>query len=198
MHLSCGRLLSVALLVAGAFGAGLLCAPGGGLLAAKRSEELRFAPSPRGTGPAQQGRGTRDPIGSTETAPEEAPPTNPGAPLVYGGDGNGGGAANGFIAVTGSYGVGTSVLYVLDTEQRQLAVYEARGGSTNSRRLVFVGARRVDLDLRLEAYNDDSEYQYRDLLDEFARRGNAPAAGPTGSVAPGEPSAAGSATSSGG
>ena len=51
------------------------------------------------------------------------------------------------IAVTGSYGVGTSVLYVIDTHTRQLAVYEARGGSPDSAKLFLVGARRIDLEL---------------------------------------------------
>ena len=47
--------------------------------------------------------------------------------------------------MTGSYGVGTSVLYLIDTEKKQLLVYEARGGSQSMRRIVLVGARRIDL-----------------------------------------------------
>ena len=39
-----------------------------------------------------------------------------------------------FLAVTGSYGLGTSVLYLIDAKNRQLAVYEARGGSPDMRR----------------------------------------------------------------
>ncbi len=77
------------------------------------------------------------------------------------------GQANGVIAVTGSYGIGTSVLYVLDTKSQQLAVYEARGGSQNSRRVFLVGARRVDLDLQLEGYNDESEFTYGELRKRF-------------------------------
>ena len=80
-------------------------------------------------------------------------------------------SANGLIAVTGSYGVGTSVLYLIDTERRQLAVYEARGGSEGSRRIYLVGARRIDLDLQLEGYNDESEWQYGDLQRMFQQRG---------------------------
>ena len=80
-------------------------------------------------------------------------------------------SANGFLAVTGSYGVGTSVLYLVDTEKRQLAVYEARGGSAAQRRVVLVGARKIDLDLELEGYNDRSEYPYRRLRGLFDKRG---------------------------
>src|SRR5262249_46294772 len=79
-------------------------------------------------------------------------------------------AGNGFLAVTGSYGVGTSVLYLVDTVNRQLAVYEARGGSAEQRRIVFVGARKIDLDLQIEAYNDRSEYEHPRLRGLFQKR----------------------------
>jgi hypothetical protein len=109
----------------------------------------------------------RTPPPPTGTPPDGAiPPV-----LVYGEDGGSSAAANGFLAVTGSYGVGTSVLYVIDTESRQLAVYEARGGSQGSRRLTLVGARRIDLDLQLEGYNDESEYSYEQLRRRFERVG---------------------------
>lgn len=78
---------------------------------------------------------------------------------------------NGIIAVTGSYGVGTSVIYVIDTNAKQLAVYEARGGSKGGRRLYLVGARRIDLDLRLEGYHDESEYSYQKLREQFEKNG---------------------------
>ena len=81
--------------------------------------------------------------------------------------------ANGYLAVTGSYGVGTSVLYLIDTNTKQLAVYEARGGSPSMRRIMLVAARRIDLDLQLESYNDGSEYDYPTLKRMFDRRENA-------------------------
>jgi hypothetical protein len=56
------------------------------------------------------------------------------------------------IAVTGNYASGSSVLYVIDTKSRNLAVYETRNG----RDLVFVAARKIDYDLRLERYHDKS------------------------------------------
>ena len=63
------------------------------------------------------------------------------------------------------------MLYVVDTNTRQLAVYEARGGSAGQRRIVLVGVRRIDLDLQLPSYNDRSEYEYDDLKRLFDRRG---------------------------
>jgi hypothetical protein len=92
------------------------------------------------------------------------------APLVWGGDSGTSAAANGVIAVTGSYGVGTSVLYVIDTTTRQLAVYEARGGSPDSAKVFLVGARRIDLDLQLQGYNDLSEFDYDRLKRMFESR----------------------------
>ena len=120
-----------------------------------------------------QGRGSgNNPTGPADPKPDE--------PLVYGGDAGQSGSANGFIAVTGSYGVGTSVLYVLDTVTKQLAVYEARGGSAGSRRLYLVGARKIDLDLQLQGYNDESEYEYSELKQLFERnRRSVPGSGKT-------------------
>lgn len=125
--------------------------------------------------------------GNTRTTP---PPSGTGAeseaaPLVYESGGSSSGAARDLIAVTGSYGVGTSVLYVIDAERRQLAVYEARGGSRNGRRVVLVGARRIDLDLQLEGYRDESEHSYDQLRGLFEKQGLiAPGTGAKGVSAP--------------
>lgn len=114
-----------------------------------------------------QGRGPVNPPPVEPTVPT-AP--GPATPVVVPDDGGQSVANNGFLAVTGSYGVGTSVLYLVDTVNRQLAVYEARGGSTEQRRIVLVGARKLDLDLKLEGYNDRSEYDYRRLRDVFEKQ----------------------------
>ncbi len=120
---------------------------------------------------AAQGRGPTNP------PPPPPPPgtTEPGAvpapAVVYSEESGAAASNNGFVAVTGSYGVGTSVLYLVDTVNRQLAVYEARGGSAEQRRIVLVGARRIDLDLQLQGYNDRSEYEYNDLQGLFEKRG---------------------------
>ncbi|MFO1051742.1 MAG: hypothetical protein U1F36_05975 [Planctomycetota bacterium] len=109
------------------------------------------------------------------------PPAN--QPLMLGDDGGVAASANGILAVTGSYGVGTSVLYVIDTNTKQLAVYEARGGTESMRRITLVGARRIDLDLMIEGYNDESEYSYDALRRRFSESGHAaiPAHAPAGS-----------------
>lgn len=118
-----------------------------------------------------QGRGPANPAPTKPepgiTEEKETAPT-----VVYTEDHSSSSAGGGFVAVTGSYGVGTSVLYLVDTVNRQLAVYEARGGSSEQRRIVFVGARKIDLDLQLERYNDRSEYDYRDLRKLFDKRGS--------------------------
>lgn len=109
-----------------------------------------------------EGRGPQPPGATPPIGTKAAPP------LVWGGDSGGSSSSNGILAVTGSYGVGTSVLYVLDTNTKQLAVYEARGGSAGSRKLFLVGARRIDLDLQLVGYNDDSEAEVH--YDQLQRR----------------------------
>jgi hypothetical protein len=117
-------------------------------------------------------------LGAQGRGPVNAPPgpVDPTAPtgqpeLVYSEESGQSSSGNGFVAVTGSYGIGTSVLYLLDTVNKQLAVYEARGGSAEQRRIVLVGARRIDLDLQLQGYNDRSEYEYDKLEDLFEKRG---------------------------
>ncbi len=129
-----------------------------------------------------QGRGP----GPRPEPPKPGAPSKAPAPLYYGAESGQMAAAGGIVAVTGSYGVGTSVLYVIDTNSRQLAVYEARGGSENSRRLTLVGARKIDLDLMLEGYNDDSEWSYEKLRERFQKAGHtvAPGSGVTKDSSP--------------
>jgi len=79
------------------------------------------------------------------------------------------------IAVTGIDVTGSSILYVIDTESRQLAVYQAQGGTKSTMSVRFVGARNIDLDLKVNGYNDKSEYSYSDLAKEFSKTSGAPA-----------------------
>jgi hypothetical protein len=67
--------------------------------------------------------------------------------------GGGGDANRDLIAVTGTYGSSASVLYLIDTRTRHMAVYK----TDNGRKLEFVAARDVTWDLKLETYNDQSE-----------------------------------------
>jgi hypothetical protein len=71
----------------------------------------------------------------------------------YAGGGGGGDANRDLIAVTGGYGSGASVLYLIDTRTRHLAAYK----TDNGRKLEFVAARNFEYDLKIDEYNDVSE-----------------------------------------
>src|SRR5262245_21270643 len=89
--------------------------------------------------------------------PQQTPPTSPPTqapviplqvPPVATADSN-----STMIAVTGMDITGSSILYLVDTERRQLAVYQATGGGASTASIRLVGARNIDLDLRLDGYN---------------------------------------------
>ena len=95
------------------------------------------------------------------------------APAMGGGYGTA--DSNGsMIAVTGIDVTGGSLLYVSDSEAKQLAVYQAQGGTASTMNLKFVGGRRIDLDLQVYGYNDESDYSYKQLVKEFGPTGAAP------------------------
>ncbi len=73
-------------------------------------------------------------------------------PSSYGASGGGGDANRDLIAVTGTYGSGASVLYLIDTRTKHLAVYR----TDNGRKLELVAARNVEFDLKLENLNDEN------------------------------------------
>jgi hypothetical protein len=75
---------------------------------------------------------------------------------------------NRMIAVSGVDATGSSILYLIDTEAKQLAVYQANGGGRATQNVRLVGARKIDLDLQLVGFHDDSEYSYEDLEKRFA------------------------------
>ena len=59
-----------------------------------------------------------------------------------------------FLAVTGPYMDGVSLLYVIDQETSRLAVYQGRGGGASAR-LIFVA--NTDLaDVKSETTNDEN------------------------------------------
>jgi len=74
---------------------------------------------------------------------------------------------NRMIAVTGIDITGTAVLYVIDTVNPHIAVYQANGGSAGTQGIKLVAARRIDLDLQLDGLNDRSEYTYKELDARF-------------------------------
>ncbi|MEN8151792.1 MAG: hypothetical protein ABFS86_18390 [Planctomycetota bacterium] len=63
------------------------------------------------------------------------------------------------IAVTGTVGSGVSVLYVIDTETGNLAVYQCKGGKS----IALVAARNIEWDLKIQAFHDESLYAPKDL-----------------------------------
>jgi hypothetical protein len=83
------------------------------------------------------------------------------------------------VAVTGVDITGASLLYVIDSVQRRLSVYQAIGGGESTASLRWIGARNIDLDLQVNGYNDDSRLSYRDLERQFAA---APPGGGAGDV----------------
>jgi hypothetical protein len=85
-----------------------------------------------------------------------------GAPILGMADSN-----NRMIAVTGIDVTGSSILYLVDTVNYHLAIYQANGGSASTQGVKLVGARRIDLDMQLDGLNDKSKYSYKDLRDQF-------------------------------
>lgn len=81
---------------------------------------------------------------------------------------------NRMIAVTGVDITGQSVLYLVDTIDKQLAVYQASGGAPGTQSIRLVGARRIELDLQLDGLNDKTKVDgqpmtYKDLEKRFSR-----------------------------
>jgi hypothetical protein len=75
-----------------------------------------------------------------------------------------------FVAVSGPYQDGVSLLYVLDQANNRLLAYEGKGGAANSRKISLVGVRNIGLDSQLDGFNDDSEYSYQELKELLQRR----------------------------
>ena len=119
---------------------------------------IGLAYTPATLGPLVQGTGT----GGT-TPPNTTFPTLPAFPAMGNANSN-----NTMIAVTGMDLTGSSVLYLIDTVNRQIAVYQAMGGSESTQGLKLVAARRIDLDLQLYGFNDKSQYSFEDLQKKFA------------------------------
>ncbi|MEX1025519.1 MAG: hypothetical protein WD226_10640 [Planctomycetota bacterium] len=92
------------------------------------------------------------------------------------------------IAVTGHDVTGGSLLFLVDTETKQLAVYTAQGGTSSTSEVRFVGARRIDLDLQVNGYNDESEYSWKQLDAEFKKKAAGSTSSPAGRRRSGAPS----------
>lgn len=114
-------------------------------------------------------QGTGGGTGAGGDNPQTQQPEIPQLPAMGNSDSNGS-----MIAVTGIDLTGASILYLVDTVNRQLAVYQANGGSASTQGIKLVGARRIDLDLQLNGWNDRSEYSFEELEGKFSQlRANA-------------------------
>ncbi len=84
------------------------------------------------------------------------------------------GEGSGGLIVSSSFGATSAILFVVDPVSRSLAAYEALPGEKGGVRLL--GARKIEHDLELAKYKDQSEYSYFDLRDRKAavERGGAP------------------------
>ena len=67
---------------------------------------------------------------------------------------------NRFIAATGSVGSGMSVLWLVDTEGRRVLVY---GTNNLGKNLEFRAARNIEWDMKLDWFNDESQYNVEDM-----------------------------------
>jgi len=112
-------------------------------------------------------------LGLSARSQDTDPPVNPTQSLPIT-QGYGTSDSNGqMIAVTGIDVTGGSILYLIDTESRNLSVYTAQGGTASTMNLKWVGARNIDLDLQVPGYNDKSQYSFKEL-DEAMRTGRVP------------------------
>jgi len=73
---------------------------------------------------------------------------------------------NRFVAVTTPIGSGESALFLIDAETEQLAVYRF----VRNRGLSFLAARKIDYDLKLNGYEDHSEYSREKLRLEYEKQ----------------------------
>ncbi len=87
----------------------------------------------------------------------------PSAQAQEGGARYGGGTASWnqhMLAATGSVGSGMSVLWLIDTKAKRLAVY---GTGSLGKNVELRAARNIEWDFKLDEYNDDSQYKSEDL-----------------------------------
>jgi hypothetical protein len=152
--------------------------PGWLLAAGLALAALGLARAPQGGG-SGGGQGGGQGGGSGGGPPTQVLPVTTGAATA---DSN-----NRMIAVTGVDITGASILYLVDTVNYRLAVYQANGGTGATQGVKLVGARRIDLDLLLDGLNDKSDYTYKKLRQMFEDQGLlTPAQGSAGAVVPPE------------
>jgi len=116
-----------------------------------------------------------EPASALEAQDGDDPPLTRIVPTISAG---GNADSNGsMIAVTGMDVTGQSILYLVDTEAKQLCIYQANGGSSSTQGVKLVGARRIELDLQLDGFNDKTEsngkaLSFKDLQRAFESQGH--------------------------
>jgi hypothetical protein len=117
--------------------------------------------------------GTVDPVAPQNPTPsdlggvtiQQTPNTRPGegrtSATASDSDSN-----NRFVAVTCPVGSGESVLFVLDAQSEQIAVYRFR----RDKGLEFLAGRKIDYDLKIAGYEDGSKYSRDDMRRLFERQ----------------------------
>ena len=73
---------------------------------------------------------------------------------------------NRFVAVTTPIGSGESALFVLDSEREQITVYRY----SRNRGLKFLAARKIDYDLKIDGYEDKSDYSRSKLKLQYEKQ----------------------------
>ena len=73
---------------------------------------------------------------------------------------------NRMVAVTTPIGSGQSVLFLIDTKMEQLTVYKF----DRNKGLKFIAARKIDYDLKINGYEDMSEFSRDDLKREYHKQ----------------------------
>ena len=73
---------------------------------------------------------------------------------------------NRFVAVTTPIGSGESALFLIDAEREQITVYRY----TRNKGLAFLAARKIDYDLKINGYEDKSDYSRDKLRREYEKQ----------------------------
>ena len=144
------------------FTAGLLIGGQGSVLPAADAQDsagkTSTNPSDTGQGQAATGQGLtigRDPLAALRNRITTTGPTASDSM-----------SNNRFVAVTTPIGSGESALFLIDAKTEQLAVYRF----LRNKGLAFMAARKIDYDLRINGYEDHSEYSREKLRREYEKQ----------------------------
>lgn len=130
------------------FTAGLLVGGSGSVLPEAAAQDGNSASGTANSGNGPGGNGPGITIGNDPLAVLRNRVTTTG-PTASDSNSN-----NRFVAVTTPIGSGESALFLIDAETEQLAVYRF----LRNKGLAFMAARKIDYDLKINEWNDRSQY----------------------------------------